>query len=146
MALARGHDEQRDALVLHHPGDALQEQDGGRVGEGIAEVVGEQQAERVPAARAQAPGRRVRARVAEVAGPGEDPLAQLGRKLVGPVVGVGDRRARHAEGVGDRLQRHAAGAHARQPTAAGDAPRGAADGPARPAWPSGRGRRRRGSR
>ena len=44
--------------------------------------------------------------VAELVGLGQDPLAQLGRQLLRPVVGVGHRHRRDAERLRDGGQRH----------------------------------------
>ena len=61
----------------------------------------EDEPERSGLAAAQRARHRIGAGVAEVARGAEHPLAQRGAELVGPVVGVGDRRARDAEMLGD---------------------------------------------
>ena len=107
----RGHEQQGGPGALTRAGEPAEEAGRARVGERVGERLGEQEPDHAAAPRAQPPCGGVRPRVAELARRGEDPLAQLGRELVGPVVGVRDRRARDVQRVGDRLQRHAA-AHA----------------------------------
>jgi hypothetical protein len=61
----------------------------------------EDEAERSGLAAAQRARHRIGPGVAELAGGDQHALAQRGAQLVGPVVGVGDRRARDAEVLGD---------------------------------------------
>ena len=101
-------DQHRIPGLLGGARETLQEEHGAGIAERVAERLREQQPDRLAAARAQAARGGVRPGVAELRRRGQDPLAQLGRELVRPVVGVGDRGARDAEVLGDGLQGHLA--------------------------------------
>ena len=89
-------DQQAGLRRLDARGDAAQEERRRGVAEGEREAGGEEEAERAAAAGAQPPGRRIRARVAELAGGFEDPLARVVGHAVGAVEGVGSRSERYA--------------------------------------------------
>ena len=98
--------DQQQALpdLLTRLGEAGDEVQGGGVAERVVERFGDHQADGAGAPGAQRPRHRIGARVAEPLGRRQHALAQVGGELVGPVVGVGDRGARHLEFGGQRRQ------------------------------------------
>ena len=76
---------------------ARNEIESGRVTERVRQRLGDQQSGRAGPAGPQRAGDRVRARIAQPLGGGQHPLSQIGRQLVGPVVGIGDGGARDLE-------------------------------------------------
>ncbi len=105
-AAVRTDRDQQQALadLLTRFGKPCNEIERRRIAEGVVQRLGDDQTHRAGLAGAQRPGHRIRARIAEPLGGGQHPLAQLGRQLVGPVVGVGDGGARNLELGGQRGQ------------------------------------------
>ena len=86
-------------------GQAAEELDRRRVLEGVHQRLAQHHAEHARPAAPERARQRVRPRVAQLVGLGQDPLAQLGRELLRPVVGVGHRHRRDAQRLGDGGQR-----------------------------------------
>ena len=89
--------QEAEAVLLQGAGEAVEQQDGGGVGERVGEPLVDQHADRADATAAQTARHRVGSGEPELRGAGEDPLPQRRRELVGPVVGVGHRGGRDAE-------------------------------------------------
>ena len=101
-----GQERERDADLLGLDGEAAKGGDGGGVAERVGEALGEEDADRTRATRAQGPTGRVGPRVAELGREREHALTQCRVQLVGPVERVRRRGAGDAEPVGEGLQRH----------------------------------------
>ena len=95
-----GHEAQRHRPLLAARGDAVDELERRRVRERLGEGEVEHQPDRPRLPLRERPRHGVRARVAELAGGGEDALAQGGGELVGAVEGVGHGHARDADRCG----------------------------------------------
>ena len=107
--------------------EPAQELDRRRVLEGVRERLAEHDAQHAGLAAAQRPRERVGTGVAELVGLREDPLAQLARKLLRAVVGVGHRHRRDAQRLG-----HGGQGHARQVRPRPSAPRASYGSPRAP--------------
>ena len=92
-----GDEQEPGAVVLARERETLQELDGHRVAERVGQCFGEQESDGARLARAQGARHRVGPRITEPACGVEHASAQGRGELVGPVVGVRDRRPGHPE-------------------------------------------------
>ena len=119
-----------DAVLLQHVGHGAEQGDGVRVAEGVGQLVGVDDADRIGAAVPQGPTGRARSVVTELGTGGQDARPHVLGQLLGTVVGVGDGGDRDSHGCGHVLHRHAW--HAPHPRSG---PRSAAQAPTG-AWPA----------
>jgi hypothetical protein len=84
-----GHEQQRQAVALERLGQPVEDDDGGRVGEGVGQRLAEQDPDGPDPLPSQPAGQGTGSRETELGGPLQYPDPQGGGQLVGMVVGVG---------------------------------------------------------